>query len=124
MNAQALHDGVRSPNLEAMADPGQRLLRDNEMRGVSVAVGSQGAPRLAAPQQTSGLTSADCAGRRTSSERTGASHYPINRPHSTARRAASRRFGTPSFMFMRWKRELIELLLTFSSAAMRLLLWP
>lgn len=32
--------------------------------------------------------------------------------------------GTPSFMFMRWKRELIELLLTWSSAAMRLLLWP
>ena len=43
--------------------------------------------------------------------RTGEHHYKM-RPHSDARRAAIRRFATPSLMFMRWKRELIELLLT------------
>lgn len=32
--------------------------------------------------------------------------------HSTASCAAIRRFATPSLVFMRWKRELIELLLT------------
>jgi hypothetical protein len=41
----------------------------------------------------------------------GEHHYKM-RPHSEARRTAIRRFATPSLMFMRWKRELIELLLT------------
>ena len=43
--------------------------------------------------------------------RAGEHHYKM-RPHSEARRTAIRRFATPSLMFMRWKRELIELLLT------------
>lgn len=50
--------------------------------------------------------------------------YPNNKPHSRAKRTAARRLGTPSFMFMRWKRELIELWLTFKLAAMRLLECP
>ena len=43
--------------------------------------------------------------------RAGEHHYKM-RPHPDARRAAIRRFATPSLLFMRWKRELIELLLT------------
>ena len=43
--------------------------------------------------------------------RAGKHHYKM-RPNSEARRTAIRRFATPSLMFMRWKRELIELLLT------------
>ncbi len=99
-----------------------QLLQGDELGALDVANGSLRAPRLAARQQTSGLIRSDCAGQWTGTEQTCASHYPISRPHSTARRAARRRFGTPSFMIMRWKRELIELLLTCSSAAMRLLL--